>query len=64
VVGKVHARQMNEKDRKTWSTELERYRTKKLDAPWWLLASVVSLIGNHETAYLEHCRKYAMQVAA
>jgi uncharacterized protein (DUF2252 family) len=64
VVGKAHARQMNEKDRKTWSTELERYRTKKLDAPSWLWSSVVSLIGNHETAYLEHCRKYAIQVAA
>lgn len=64
VIGKAHARQMNEKDRKAWSTELERYRTKALDAPSWLWSSVVSLIGNHETAYLEHCRKYAMQVAA
>jgi uncharacterized protein (DUF2252 family) len=64
VVGKAHARQMNEKDRKAWSTELERYRTKTLDAPSWLWSSVVSLIGNHETASLEHCRKYAMQVAA
>jgi uncharacterized protein (DUF2252 family) len=64
VVGKAHARQMSEKDRKAWSTELERYRTKALDAPSWLWSSVVSLIGSHETAYLEHCRKYAMQVAA
>jgi uncharacterized protein (DUF2252 family) len=64
VVGKAHARQMNEQDRKAWSTKLERYRTKTLDAPSWLWSSVVSLIGNHETAYLEHCRKYAMQVAA
>jgi uncharacterized protein (DUF2252 family) len=64
VVGKAHARQMSEKDRKAWSTELERYRTKALDAPSWLWSSVVSLIGSHETAYLEHCRIYAMQVAA
>jgi uncharacterized protein (DUF2252 family) len=63
VVGKAHARQIDEKTRKTWSTELERYRSKKLDAPSWLWSSVVSLIGNHETAYLEHCRKYAMQTA-
>lgn len=27
-------------------------------------SSVVSLIGSHEIAYLEHCRKYATQVAA
>jgi uncharacterized protein (DUF2252 family) len=64
VVGKAHARQMNEKARKAWSVELERYRSKTLDAPSWLWSSVVSLIGNHETAYLEHCRKYAMQVPA
>lgn len=63
VVGKAHARQMNEKVRKAWSTELARSRTKALDAPSWLWSSVVSLIGSHETAYLEHCRKYAMQVA-
>jgi uncharacterized protein (DUF2252 family) len=64
VVGKAHARQMDEKSRKAWSNELERYRSKTLDAPSWLWSSVVALIGNHETAYLEHCRKYAMQVAA
>ncbi|HSQ20075.1 MAG TPA: DUF2252 family protein [Blastocatellia bacterium] len=63
VVGKAHARQMNEKVRKAWSIELERCRTKKLDAPSWLWSSVVSLIGNHETAYLEHCRIYALQSA-
>ena len=39
VVGKAHARQMSEKDRKAWSTELERYRTKALDAPSWLWSS-------------------------
>jgi uncharacterized protein (DUF2252 family) len=61
VVGKAHARQMNVKDRKAWSAELERYRSKKLDAPSWLWSSVVSLIGNHETAYLEHCRRFALQ---
>lgn len=64
VVGKAHARQMNEKVRKAWSIELERCRTKKLDAPSWLWSSVVSLIGNHETAYLEHCRIYALQSAS
>jgi uncharacterized protein (DUF2252 family) len=44
--------------------ELERQRSKTLDAPSWLWSSVVSLIGNHETAYLEHCRKYATEVPA
>jgi uncharacterized protein (DUF2252 family) len=61
VVGKAHARQMDEKTRAGWATELERQRSKTLDAPSWLWSSVVSLIGNHEIAYLEHCRRYAMQ---
>jgi uncharacterized protein (DUF2252 family) len=63
VVGKAHARQMDAKTRAGWATDLERQRSKTLDAPSWLWSSVVSLIGNHETAYLEHCRRYAMQSA-
>jgi uncharacterized protein (DUF2252 family) len=59
VVAKAHARQMDRTQRKAWSAELERYRSKTLDAPSWLWSSVVALIGNHEVAYLEHCRKYA-----
>jgi uncharacterized protein (DUF2252 family) len=61
VVGKAHARQMDQATRDRWSKELEQHRSKTLDAPSWLWSSVVSLIGSHETAYLEHCRKYATQ---
>jgi uncharacterized protein (DUF2252 family) len=64
VVGNAHARQMDEKQRKAWSAELERYRSKSLDAPFWLWSSVVALIGSHEVAYLEHCRQYANDTAA
>ena len=64
VVGKAHARQLDEKSRIAWADELERNRSKTLDAPSWLWKSVVSLIGNHETAYLEHCRKYANQASS
>ena len=64
VVGKAHARQMDEVTRKGWSNELDRHRSKSLEAPSWLWSSVVSLIGSHEIAYLEHCRKYATQAAA
>jgi uncharacterized protein (DUF2252 family) len=59
VVGKAHGRQMDEKVRKNWADTLEKHRTKSLDAPSWLWSSVVSLIGSHEVAYLEHCRRYA-----
>ncbi|WP_349628226.1 DUF2252 family protein [Bradyrhizobium sp. S69] len=36
VVGKAHARQMDATTRKRWSTELERNRSKTLEAPSWL----------------------------
>ena len=64
VVGKAHARQMDAATRTKWFKELERNRSKTLEAPSWLWSSVVSLIGSHEVAYLEHCRKYATQVPA
>jgi uncharacterized protein (DUF2252 family) len=64
VVGKAHSRQMDGATRKSWSNELDRHRSKSLDAPSWLWSSVVSLIGSHEIAYLEHCRRYATQAAA
>jgi uncharacterized protein (DUF2252 family) len=59
VVGKAHARQMDAATRKQWAAELDRNRSKSLAAPSWMWRSVVELIANHETAYLEHCRLYA-----
>jgi uncharacterized protein (DUF2252 family) len=63
VVGRAHARQMSEGDKKRWRTELTRNRSKTLDAPSWLWSSVVELISVHERAYLDHCRRYALQAA-
>ena len=60
VVGKAHARQMDAATRKRWSAELGRHHSKSLDAPGWLWKSVVELVAEHEVAYLEHCRRYAM----
>jgi uncharacterized protein (DUF2252 family) len=59
IVGKAHARQMDAATRKRWMGELNRNRSKSLDAPSWMWRSVVELIASHETAYLEHCRRYA-----
>lgn len=59
VVGKAHARQLDAQTRKQWKEEISRNTSKTFEAPSWLWASVVSLIGDHELAYLEHCRKYA-----
>ena len=62
IVGKAHARQMDEATRKAWQGELSRNRSKTLDAPSWLWSSVVKLVESHEGGYLEHCRKYAMNI--
>ena len=62
VVGRGHARQLSIADRKEWLAELRRNRSKSLDAPSWLWNSVVDLVGAHEAAYLQHCRRYALGV--
>lgn len=59
VVGLAHGRQMSVDDRTAWAKEMGRNTSKSLGAPSWLWQSVVTLIGTHEVAYLEHCRRYA-----
>ena len=63
VVGRAHARQLSEADRKIWLSELQKNRSKSLDAPNWLWTSVVDLVSVHEAAYLNHCRRYALEDA-
>jgi uncharacterized protein (DUF2252 family) len=60
VVGKAHGRQMDSSDRKGWLRTLASSKSRSLDAPSWLWSSVVALVASHETAYLEHCRRYAL----
>ncbi len=60
VVGKAHARQLDEDTRSKWAKELSRGRSGDLKAPSWLWSSVVDLLAIHEKAYLEHCRLYAL----
>ena len=60
IVGIAHARQLDEPARQSWQRELARGATRNMDAPNWLWSSVVDLIGIHERAYLEHCRRYAL----
>jgi uncharacterized protein (DUF2252 family) len=63
VVGVAHASQLDRKARQEWQTVLSRNRSKTVDAPSWLWSSVVELVAHHESAYLEHCRSYALEVA-
>ena len=61
VVGRAHARQLSEDDRRLWLAELRKNHSSSLDAPNWLWTSVVDLVSVHEAAYLNHCRHYAME---
>ena len=60
VVGRAHARQLDAPTRRIWHAELSLNRRKDLAAPSWLWSSIVELVSSHEAAYLEHCRRYAM----
>jgi uncharacterized protein (DUF2252 family) len=61
VVGRAHGRQMDDATKANWRDELGRRWPKGLDAPFWLWGSVVDLIALNEVAYLEHCRRYALE---
>ena len=63
VVGRAHGRQLDEDDRNAWIKTLKQKHTGGLGAPNWLWAAVVNLAANHEAAYLEHCRRYALEAA-
>jgi uncharacterized protein (DUF2252 family) len=60
IVGHAHARQMDRATRKSWQADLQKNRTKSLDAPSWLWSAIVNLLMEHEGAYLEHCRKFSL----
>ncbi len=60
IVGRAHARQLDAPTLGAWRGELEHGKMRSLDAPSWLWSSVVELVGLHERAYLEHCRRYAL----
>jgi uncharacterized protein (DUF2252 family) len=63
VVGRAHARQLDTAQRRSWRKELGRRRPKSIEAPSWLWGSVVELVASHEAAYLNHCRRYALERA-
>lgn len=63
VVGRAHARQLDDVARLAWRTELERSKRKSLEAPSWLWNSVVDLVATHERGYLDHCRRFALESA-
>jgi uncharacterized protein (DUF2252 family) len=64
VVGRAHGGQMDDTLRRSWRDQLSRGHSNGVDAPFWLWSSVVDLVADHEAAYLEHCRRYALAEAA
>ncbi len=64
VVGKAHGRQLDRSDRLAWQRTLTSRHSKDLSAPSWLWSSIVDLVADHEAAYLEHCRRYALTKAS
>lgn len=58
VVGLAHARQMTLEERSLWCDMLNR----ETIGSSWLWDAVVSLAASHECGYLEHCRRYALEV--
>jgi uncharacterized protein (DUF2252 family) len=64
VVGRAHGRQMDDKDRRAWRSELKKSHSASMEAPSWLWRAVVELMALHEAAYLEHCRRYSLSEAA
>ena len=63
VVGRAHGRQMDADTRKEWQRELQRSRSKSLNAPSWLWTSLIELLADHERGYLDHCRELAWEDA-
>lgn len=64
VVGRAHARQMDDAIRHAWLKALTTNHRKTLAAPSWLWTSVVDLVASHEAAYLDHCRIHSLDEAA
>ena len=64
VVGEAHARQMENGAREKWREELARHHPGEASDPSWLWSCVVELVSTHEAAYLDHCRKYALETGA
>ncbi|MFO0614948.1 MAG: DUF2252 family protein [Polyangiaceae bacterium] len=60
VVGRAHGRQMDGPARRSWYAEMVNHRSKSIEAPGWMWASLIDLVALHERAYLEHCRRHAL----
>jgi uncharacterized protein (DUF2252 family) len=63
IVGKAHARQLDDASLRAWAQEMRLHRSSRLDTPSWLWTMIVEFAGTHESAYLDHCRAWGPTVA-
>lgn len=58
IVGTAHRRQLDKADWRSWTEAL--HQSNGTASPSWLWTSVVDLLADHDLAYLEHCRRFAL----
>ncbi len=63
VWGRAHGRQMSADDRRAWRAAVEADGWEER-APHWLWSSVTTLMGQHQSGYLAHCREVARDKAS
>lgn len=61
VVGRAHARQLGESERRAWLRELRHGQKKSSHAPAWLWQGTMAPLAELDAAYIDHCRKYVRQ---
>jgi uncharacterized protein (DUF2252 family) len=61
IVGRAHGRQMALPDREAWARTVLAQDER---APPWLWSAVTDLLGQHQSGYLEHCRRIAREEMA
>ncbi len=59
LLGRAHAVQMSQDDRREWAHELERGRSAEANTSNWLRQYLVALMTIYQAAYLEHCQEVA-----
>jgi len=57
VVGRAHARQLDDALCKAWHAQLRKRRPRSGQVPSWLWSSVIALLAHHEQSYLTHCHQ-------
>ena len=60
---RAHVGQLAPETCAAWLGELQHGRSRSLDAPSWLWDAMVDLVGAHESAYLQHRRRFALEAA-